>query len=115
MVVVPLTKPADIPDAEPVAPQPSSALGPVSMVGAGALAASALLVLSGKRRAGVVAAATGTALLLLDQQDTLRAWWNAIPGYIADVQGLLNNMQNAVETISEQRQKLHQILHKSDS
>ena len=58
----------------------------------------------------MVAAASGTALALLDQQETLRSWWNALPGYIDDVQKLLGQVQGAVEAFDVQREKLHQVL-----
>jgi hypothetical protein len=48
-----------------------------------------LLLLAGERRAGMVAAASGTALALLDQQQTLHSWWNVLPGYIDQVQDVL--------------------------
>jgi diadenosine tetraphosphate (Ap4A) HIT family hydrolase len=58
----------------------------------------------------LLAAATGTALALLDQQDTLKRWWLVLPGYIDEVQRLLNQTQSAVEEFSAQRQKLGSVL-----
>jgi ABC-type transporter Mla subunit MlaD len=69
-----------------------------------------LLLLYGKRRAGTVAAASGVALALLDQQDTVRAWWNALPGYLDQVQGVLNQVQDTLEDVAEHREKLRRIL-----
>ena len=70
----------------------------------------ALLLLAGKRRAGTVAAAAGAALTLLDQKETLNAWWNALPVYIDDIQRILDQVQETVEEIAIQREKLHRIL-----
>ena len=43
----------------------------VQMAAAGTLAASGALLIAGKRRAGLVTAMTGTALVMLDQQDVV--------------------------------------------
>ena len=50
------------------------------------------------------------ALALLDQKETLHSWWSALPGYIDDLQRLLNQVQGTVEEIAIQREKLRQIL-----
>ena len=76
----------------------------------GTLIAGGLLLLTGRRRAGTVAAAAGAALTLLDQKETMSAWWNALPGYIDDIQRLLDQVQETVEEIAIQREKLHRIL-----
>ncbi len=77
---------------------------------AGAMVAGGLLLLTGWRRAGLVAAASGTALTLLDQQDTIRAWWAVLPGYIDDVQRLLCQVESTVEDIDAKRESLRQLL-----
>jgi len=37
------------------------------------------LLLGGKRKPGLVAAAAGVSLAALDQQDTILSWWNDLP------------------------------------
>jgi len=69
-----------------------------------------MLLLAGQRRAGLVAAASGTALALLDQKETLRSWWNLLPGFIDDVQRVLGQVQGGVEDIAAKRETLRQIL-----
>ena len=64
------------------------------------------------RKAGTVAAASGTTLLLLDQQDLLRTWWNAIPGHIENVQKLLGKVQDSVNVVSSQRDRLHKVFNR---
>jgi hypothetical protein len=81
-----------------------------SYAAGGALVAAGLLLLSGQRRAGMVAAASGTALALLGQQETLRVWWKALPGYLDDAERLLNQAQGAVEAVESQRETLRRIL-----
>ena len=82
----------------------------VGLAAGGTLIAGGLLLLAGRRRAGTVAAAAGASLALLDQKETLRSWWSALPGYIDDLQRLLNQVQGTVEEIAIQREKLRQIL-----
>ena len=79
---------------------------------AGTLAASGALLATGKRRAGLVTAVTGTALAMLDQQEVVNAWWNALPRYLEEVQGFLGRAQTAVEDLSAQGQKLRRVLGK---
>jgi hypothetical protein len=75
----------------------------------GTLIVGGLLLLTGKRRAGTVAAASGAALALLDQKETLNAWWNALPGYIDDIQRILDQVQGTIEEIAIQRENLRRI------
>ena len=78
----------------------------------GSLLASALLLLAGKRRAGLITAGAGTALAILDQQETVREWWNALPGYIDEAQQLLGKVEETVSEVAVQRDRLHKILTK---
>jgi hypothetical protein len=112
MVVVPLSKPASNSSEEPRHRGPKS-LSWVSMVAAGTLAAGGALLVSGQRRAGLVTAATGTALAMLDQQETVRTWWNVLPSYLAEAQGMLTRVQAALDDISAQRERLHKIMERS--
>jgi hypothetical protein len=78
----------------------------------GSLLASGLLLLSGHRKSGLVTAATGTALALLDQQETVKLWWDALPGYIDKVQDLLGRVEASVSELEGQRVRLEKILNK---
>ncbi|MGA2206938.1 MAG: hypothetical protein ABSG10_09415 [Terracidiphilus sp.] len=82
----------------------------IRFAAAGTLAASGALLITGNRRAGLVAAASGVALAMLDQQDTVCAWWDALPGFLEELQGLLSRTQAAVEDLSTQSQKLRRAL-----
>ena len=79
---------------------------------AGSLALSGVLLMSGRRRAGLVSAVTGTALAMLDQQDSMKAWWETLPVYLEEVQRMLNRVQGAVDSVAAQRDRLHRILSK---
>jgi hypothetical protein len=109
MVVVPLSKPENDSEMTPVA-EKSESMNWIGFAAGGTLVAAGLLLLVGERRAGMVAAASGTALAMIDEKETLRTWWNAMPGYIDQVQGVLNKVQTTVEDVNAKREALHQIL-----
>jgi len=111
MAVVRLSKAADGSGAAPRAIGVNSTPW-IRCAAAGTLAASGALLATGKRRAGLVTAVTGTALAMLDQQEVVNAWWNALPRYLEEVQGLLGRAQTAVEDLSAQGQKLRRVLGK---
>lgn len=72
----------------------------------GTFLASALLLLSGKKRAGMVTAAAATALTLLNEQEAVREWWNALPQYLDDAQRLLNQAQSTIDDLAGKRERL---------
>ena len=115
MVVLPLSRLPEDFDADSKTPKADPAPNANSMnwvriASAASLVAGGALLLSGKRRAGLLAAATGTTLALLDQQDTLSKWWSLLPNYIDDIQWLLNQAEGAVEEFAAQRERLGQAL-----
>jgi hypothetical protein len=111
MVVVPLAKESKNPPVRCCAGQ-TEGRSWTGFAAGGTLVAGGLLLLMGRRRAGTVAAASGAALALLDQQDTVRCWWQALPGYIDEVQQVLNKVQDAVNDVEAKRETLARILSK---
>jgi len=109
MAVVPLSKPAKDSQLAPNADGPSP-IPWARIAAAGTLLAGSVLLLNGKRRAGMLAAASGTALALLDQQETLSVWWDSLPCYLDEVQRLLSYAQNTVDEFAGQSERLHNIL-----
>ena len=105
MVVVPLSKPAN---AE-AAPRAAQCFNPITLVAAATLAAGGALVASGKKHAGLVVAAAGTALVMVDQQEDVRRLWNALPGYLGELQEFLGRVQSALDDVSSQRERLQKI------
>src|ERR1700751_6369197 len=71
----------------------------IKVAACGSLITGGLLLLSGQKRAGVVMAASGTALALLDHETTLRNLWEAMPGYVDRAQSMLGQGQDVVEGI----------------
>jgi hypothetical protein len=80
------------------------------MVGAGTLVASGVLLVAGRRRAGLLTALAGAALVMLDQQEVVSQWWSALPAYLEEMQGTLGRAQAAVEDLSVQGEKLRRVL-----
>jgi hypothetical protein len=111
MVVVPLSKPADASGAAPDSCAELN-LNWLAISAAATLAASGALLIWGKPKSALVAAATGTALVMIDQQETIGEWWNALPNYLAEVQGLLDRVQTALDEAETQRLRIHQVLAK---
>ena len=108
MVVVPLAQPT-----RDYAPAPQTRRIEIEdwtrIAAAGAIVTGGLLLLAGWRRTGMVTAVAGTALTLLDQQETVRSWWSVVPGYIDDVQRMLDQVESTVEDIEAKRESLRQI------
>lgn len=73
---------------------------------AGTLLTGSLLLLTGKRRAGLLVTAAGTTLALLQEQETVRTWWNALPGYLDDAQKMLDQAQMTIDDLTAKRDKL---------
>ena len=108
MVVVPLSKPA-------IEASPAQCAEPTEWLryaAAGTLAASGALLITGRRRAGLIAAASGVALAMLDQKDVISSWWNTLPGFLDELHETLGRAQLAVEDLSIQGQKLRDVLRK---
>lgn len=119
MVVLPLSRlPKDFdvdPNAPRLAPQTQSddSINWVRVSAAATLVTSGALLLAGKRRLGLVAAVAGTSMAMIDQQDTMKKWWALLPGYITEVQGLLDQVEETVDGVAAQRDKLGQFLGRS--
>jgi hypothetical protein len=82
----------------------------IKIAAGGTLLAGGFLVLTGNRKAGLATAAAGTALALLDQQQLIRSWWNQIPAYVDQLQGLLGKVQGTIDDVAAKREALRQAL-----
>jgi hypothetical protein len=110
MVVVPLSKKANY--AEQACAGRADSGRWVGMVAAGTLMASAALFVAGKRRAGLVTALSGAVLAMIDQREVVSKYWNALPGCLDRIQGVVGRAQAAVEDLTVQGEKLHRVLNK---
>ena len=111
MVVVPLSK-ADKSSGEAPLAKGTDSTPWIRYGAAGTLAAGGVLLATGRRRAGLITALTGAVLTMIDQQEAVSAWWNALPGYLDEIQGMLGRAQCAVEDLSVQGEKLRRVLGK---
>jgi len=110
MVVVPLAASANESETRSTGIRNPECSYWLRVISAGTLATSGVLLMAGKRRAGLVTAAAGTALTILDQQDTVRTWWSRLPGYLEEVHSALTRAQGAVDELSAHGERLRNIL-----
>jgi hypothetical protein len=111
MVVVPLSTGVNESSKAPGARNDKTAEW-IRFAAAGTLAASGALIVSGKRKAGLLAAVSGTALVVIDQQDAVREWWSKLPGFLQELHELLGRAEDAVDDLSTQSQRLRSALGK---
>jgi len=64
------------------------------------LLTGSLLLLAGKRKAGLLATFAGTTLAILEHQDLVSEWWNSLPGYLNDAQRMLDQATSTVEDLT---------------
>jgi hypothetical protein len=109
MVVVALANPAGNPEKNAESCEPESSRW-VRLAAGGSLLAGGILFVKGKHRAGLVAAIAGTTLAILNQQETVRTWWSALPGLIDDAGRVLGQVQGVVDNLDTQREKLRALV-----
>ncbi|MGD0911976.1 MAG: hypothetical protein ABR928_08775 [Terracidiphilus sp.] len=114
MVVVPLSKSVNDPELVPATSESECAACDdwLLYTAAGTLLASGVLLVTGNRKAGLAAAAAGAALAMLDQQETVKAVWDALPEYLGEIQGVLARVQGTIEEITAQGARLRAALGK---
>lgn len=78
----------------------------------GSLIAGAILLVSGKRRAGIAFTAVGAAAALLEDVEGTRELWNSIPTYIESGQQVLNRVEKFVEDLAEQGERVSKMITK---
>lgn len=104
MGVTPFPHPANVPQGEIMKAHKDPDWMGIAV--GGTLLTGALLLLSGKKKAGLAVTAGAVVLTVLDQQDTLRGWWSTLPKYLDDAQRLLDQAQNTIEDLAAKRNKL---------
>jgi hypothetical protein len=82
-------------------------------IGVGAsLLTGSLLLLTGKRKAGLLLAATGTALAMLDNREVVAEWWEALPQHLDKAQQILNQTQHTIDDLTAKRDKIFEMFGK---
>ena len=72
----------------------------------GTFLAGGLLLLSGKKKAGLLVTAGAMALTFVDQKETLREWWDTLPRYLDDAERLLDRAAHTIDDLAAKREKL---------
>jgi hypothetical protein len=78
----------------------------------GTLLAGSVLLLTGKRKAGLALTATGTALALLHEKETTLRWWAALPLFLSNAQRLIGKAEQAMDEVNARKDKFRSIFKK---
>jgi hypothetical protein len=81
----------------------------VQLLAAGTIVAGGALMVAGSRKAGLAVAVGGTALALLEEQDTVAAWWRSLPEYLHRAQDFLDQVEGYMVEASAQGRRLQGI------
>ena len=84
----------------------------VRTVAAGSLVTGAILLASGKRKAGLAIAAAGTVFALVEDPEGVKKVWNNIPDYLDSGHGLLTRFEKFVRELTAQGDKLRSVVEK---
>jgi hypothetical protein len=85
----------------------------VRTVAAGSMVTGAILLASGKRKAGLTIAAAGTIFALIEDPEGVKAVWNNIPDYLESGHGLLARFEKFVGELTVQGEKLRSVVEKA--
>jgi hypothetical protein len=81
-------------------------------VAAGTLITSACLLLTGRRKAALAVAAAGATVMLLEDPEAVRSFWDRVPDYVQAGQKFLGRVEGFVEELAEQGTHLRDVLRK---
>lgn len=84
----------------------------VRTVAAGSLVTGAVLLASGRRKAGLVVAAAGTVFALIEDPEGVKKVWNNIPDYLDSGHNLLTRFEKFVGELTSQGDKLRTVVEK---
>ena len=82
-------------------------------VAAGTLFSSAVLLITGRRRAALAMAAAGAAVALLEDPEGVRRFWGYVPSYIKAGQQLFARMESVVEQAGQQADHFRDLLRRA--
>ena len=84
----------------------------VRTVAAGSLVTGAVLLASGKRKAGLAIAAAGTIFALVEDPEGVKKVWNNIPDYLDNGHSLLSRFEKFIGDVTAQGDKLRAVVEK---
>jgi hypothetical protein len=79
-------------------------------VAAGSLIASAVLLVTGRRKSALAVAAGGAAVALLEKPELVQEIWKGIPGYLHSAKDMLVRVEEFVEDVAAKGDKLRKTL-----
>jgi hypothetical protein len=85
----------------------------VRTVAAGSLVTGAILLATGKRKAGLAVAAAGTIFALVEDPEGVKKVWNNIPDYLDSGHTLLGRFEKFVGELTIQGEKLRTVFEKA--
>jgi hypothetical protein len=84
----------------------------VRTVAAGTLVTGAILLASGKRKAGLAIAAAGTVFALVEDPEGVKKVWNNIPDYLDNGHNMLSRFEKFIGELTSQGEKLRSVVEK---
>ena len=76
-------------------------------IGVGAsLLTGSLLLLTGKRKAGLLVTVAGTALAMLEHREVVAEWWEKLPQHLEKAQTMLEQTQHTIDDLTQKRDKI---------
>jgi hypothetical protein len=85
----------------------------VRTVAAGSLVTGAVLLATGKRKAGLAIAAAGTIFALVEDPEGVKRVWNNMPDYLESGHTLLGRFEKFVGELTIQGDKLRKVVEKA--
>jgi len=79
-------------------------------VAAGSLIASAVLLVTGRRKSALAVAVGGAAVALLEKPEAVQEVWRGIPGYLRSAKDMLVRVEEFVEDVAAKGDKLRKTL-----
>src|SRR5580698_6786550 len=81
----------------------------VRTVAAGSLVTGAVLLATGKRKAGLAVAVAGTVFALVEDPAGVKKAWNNLPDYLDNGHTLLGRLEKFVGELTAQGEKLREV------
>lgn len=85
----------------------------VRTVAAGSLVTGAVLLATGRRKAGLAVAAAGTVFALLEDPQGVKKVWNSIPDYLESGHTFLSRFEKFVGELTAQGEKFRNVVEKA--
>jgi hypothetical protein len=79
-------------------------------IAAGSLLVGALLLVTGRRGAGLAVAAAGASVALLENPEAVRNFWNSIPEAVHASQDFLARAEGLIDDINQQTGRLRSMI-----